>query len=166
MSDLHGTNPISDVANPKPIHRGHPAYRLAPPGGRTVADPDADIERLKAFIDTLPAPVKNLKGITSAQGKEMALLAKKSDAIRLVAFRMLRLVPHRGGALACIACHVRPYRCICCNGLKCLCSVDGVFRHWEDLYGDGRLVPIPQAFELDLMERLRAFSPRVRGRRR
>lgn len=125
MSDAYGSNPISDVANPKPIHR--------------VAYVDTITKTTSAYRD----PDEVFK---TAKGRELAMSERETPETRTRRFRETRLVAHRGGVMACSFCHFAPYTCVCCNGLKCRCVVDGVYRHWTNG------VPNPTRRELDLLE--------------
>lgn len=135
---LHGTNDISDAANPAPVHTvpfsdglPHPNLTAAARDSIHRAHPEDWVNSALPKKDGLPF-VK--QGIA------------ETPEYRTRHFRGLRLTRHQSGALACNACHYVPYYCHCCAGLKCLCIVEGVYRHWVNG------VPNPTAKELGLLE--------------
>ena len=111
----YSRDPISDATLPSPTRR--PAIEVTSP----VANVHPTREEL-GHESLVPSESTGPGTRTVAESPER----------RTQRFRDLRLVVHVGGVMACIVCHFAPYQCICCNGLKCRCTVAGVYRHWEN----------------------------------
>lgn len=136
MTSATGNNPISDVANPRPtrttrwsapLSAHHRSYGVR----RIGKQPARDMSEFR-----LSAAARHLIEVAWRQSPEA----------RTRRFRKTRLALHEGGAFACSGCHVTPYTCVMCNGTRCLCVADGVYRHWKNG------VPIPTAFEAAMLE--------------
>lgn len=128
---------ISDVANPRPT-RG-PIIPGAP-----FSDTSLLYQRPRFGLknENWPTPKNKHDSATVHAAVEY----HESPEYRTGFFRSTRLVRHESGALACSHCHITPYQCVICYGLKCHCKPGGVYRHWEN--GE----PIPSRVEADLLE--------------